>query len=132
MANKKNKKNLYKAPLCLSEIAKKKWEELIPLLEANRVITPSDLMALEALCMNYGMSIELYNAMRDQSNDNTAGGYFIGRNSQTMAEFNGYYKCQATYMRLLNEFGLTPKSRKHINIETEDEDTSPISEMLKE
>lgn len=130
MATKKNEKKLYKAPSCLSKIAKKKWDELIILLDENRVITPSDLMALETLCMNYGMSIELYNAMVDQSSDNTAGGYFIGRNSQTMAEFNGYYKCQATYMRLLNEFGLTPKSRKNINIEADDEGSDPITEMI--
>ncbi len=132
MAKEKKSKKLYKAPLCLSKIAKEKWNELIPLLQANRIITTNDLMALETLCMNYGMSIELYNAMVEQSSDNTAGVYFIGRNYQTMAEFNGYYKCQATYMRLLNEFGITPKSRKNINIEAEEENSDPISDMLKE
>lgn len=116
----------------LENLAKKKWQELYPLLEKKKVITECDLIALETLCINYAMSLDLYNAMKAQSEDGKVAGYFKDRNSQTMGEYNAYYKCQATYMRLLNEFGLTPKSRKNIAIEIEDEAQDPISELINE
>lgn len=47
-----------------------------------------------------------------------------------LAEFNGYYKTQQTVIRLLGEFGLTPKSRKNITIEQKDEMTDPITDMI--
>ena len=131
---KKTKKNIavsFQPPEYLSEIAKNKWNDLLPLLENKKITNASDLMALEMLCTSYAMSIDLYHAMIAQSEDGTIAGYFKDRNSQTMGEYNAYYKSQATYMRLLTEFGMTPKSRKHINIEAENEDGSdPTRDLI--
>ena len=122
--------NKFNAPEYLSDVGKAKYNQLYELLESQKVITPSDVVALEILCVNYEMYIDLHNAMISESTDGTVKGYFIGRNSQTMAEFNGYYKTQQTVIRLLNEFGLTPKSRKNITIEQNDEVTDPITSLI--
>ena len=39
-------------------------------------------------------------------------------------------KLKQTVIRLLNEFGLTPKSRKNITIEQKDEATDPITKLI--
>ena len=121
---------VFKPPKHLSKIAKQKWKELMPILQENNSITAMDLIAFETLCINYGMSIELYNSMVAQSDDGTIAGYFLGRNSQTMGEYNAYNKSQATYMRLLNEFGLTPRSRKNIKMEEAIDFDDPMNQIL--
>ncbi len=64
--------NIFKPPKHLSKIAKKKWKELIPILQENNSITIMDLIAFETLCINYAMSVELYNSMLAQSDDAVA------------------------------------------------------------
>ena len=126
----KKKPNFPKAPTYLTAIAKKKWNELAPMFADSKLLKASDLTALETLCINYSMSLELYNAMIAQSTDSTIAGYFAGRNSQTMGEYNAYYKCQATYTRLLTEFGMTPRSRSKIPTEVTPDAEDDITKMI--
>jgi len=105
----------YHAPQYLSDVGIAKYNQLYELLESQKVITPSDVIALEILCVNYEMYLDLHHAMILESTDGTVKGYFIGRNSQTMAEFNGYYKTQQTVIRLLGELVLLQKVAKYYN-----------------
>ncbi len=125
-----NTEDILKPPKHLNKIAKAKWRELIAVLQESNSITNMDFIAFETLCINYAMSIELYNSMVAQSTDGSIAGYFSGRNSQTMGEYNAYNKCQTTYIRLLNEFGLTPKSRKNIKVESDIDYDDPMSNLL--
>ena len=81
MASKKTKQktltqNKFNAPEYLSDVGKAKYNQLYELLESQKVITPSDVVALEILCVNYEMYIDLHNAMISESTDGTVKGYF--------------------------------------------------------
>lgn len=66
----------YHAPKYLSDVGIAKYNQLYELLESQKVITPSDVIALEILCVNYEMYLDLHHAMVLESTDGTVKGYF--------------------------------------------------------
>jgi P27 family predicted phage terminase small subunit len=53
-----------KCPDYLDEAAKKEWKRLVPILEAMRVLTETDGIALGNLCMQYALLQEAQTKLR--------------------------------------------------------------------
>ncbi len=125
----KNSNNI-EPPVFLNDVAKTKWNEIFPILNSQKIITLNDYLALEELCQAYSEMIELRNAMINDSG--SVAMYLSGKNSQNAPEYTAYNKSREVYLKLIKEFGMTPKSRKNIDgINQTTEETHPLKEMIK-
>ena len=114
-----------KCPDYLDEAAKREWKRLVPILEAMRVLTEADGIALGNLCMQYAMLQEAQTKLRKTGLLMKTRGGFIQQSplvavvSSTVDQVN----------KLCREFGLTPAARTRIQVAPGD---SPSSDPLED
>ena len=101
-----------KCPDYLDEAAKKEWKRLVPVLEAMRVLTEADGIALGNLCMQYALLQEAQTKLRKTGLLMKTRSGFIQQSplvavvSSTVDQVN----------KLCREFGLTPAARTRIQV----------------
>ena len=101
-----------KCPDYLDEAAKREWKRLVPILEAMRVLTEADGIALGNLCMQYALLQEAQTKLRKTGLLMKTRSGFIQQSplvavvSSTVDQVN----------KLCREFGLTPAARTRIQV----------------
>jgi P27 family predicted phage terminase small subunit len=99
------------APEHLTTLARNEWAGLAPVLAALRTVAPADLRALEMLCETLGTAQQAQAVI-------ATGGLTIGSVRSGKIRPHPAVKIlessRAQAVRLLIEFGLTPRARGHV------------------
>lgn len=104
-------------PDYLGEVARKKWDELLPLLQATRVMTRADIEALARLCDTYEWWLATREKLRKEGdsypilNDKGEVKYISQRPEVAIA-----HKLAAQMHTLEADFGLNPASRTKLGV----------------
>jgi P27 family predicted phage terminase small subunit len=128
-----------KPPTGLNRWGRKLWKRIAQQLVDNGVLTELDLPALEQLCQQYGRAQELYDAMTHEIDETgkrrkrSLAEYLVGRNSQTMPEYQVMRQAENLLKAYLEQFGLTPASRNRIDLShAQEEKQDPMEALLNE
>jgi P27 family predicted phage terminase small subunit len=115
-------------PEHLDEIARREWEQLIPILRGMKVLTTADYIALGNLCQAYSTQIKAQKQLaRSGLLYKTRSGYV------QQSPLLGIITAQTTIVNnLLREFGLTPSSRTRIAVVQEPEIQDVWAELAAE
>ena len=109
-------------PEWLDEAARAYWDALVPRLQAMGVLGQSDETALTMLCVTWARWRDAVRVLRH------AGEFYetIGAGFKTVVkrrpEAQIAKECEATLLRLLQEFGLSPAARPRIDASAVDEE----------
>ena len=111
-------------PTYLTDAAKAEWRRVAPACVELGVLTQTDLRALELLCSALAQEAELVAAL---SRD----GPTVGGVGTTKANPAGRLLCEtrAHALRLMSEFGLTPKGRNGLAVAPPPKPANPFAEM---
>jgi len=124
-----------KPPSHLGKFGKKLWKRLAPELIEEGLLTVLDNQALELLCETYDQYRQAHEAVyyvRDAEGKRkrrSLGEYLIGRNSQTMPEYQAMNRNLAEIIRLLREFGMTPVARNRIDLPEKEDAQDPMEKL---
>jgi len=119
-------------PADLGEEGKKHWDIVVRILQDMRVITPLDFFNLRALCIEW----ECYLDHRKKQIASVDGSYYkvSGKNGDSFQphpiHYNGTNHLN-NYIRLCNEFGLSPASRARIGITAQENTKTKAASLLK-
>lgn len=110
-------------PPGLSRKAQDAWNRTAPLLERMGVLTDMDAMALEQLCIVYGVLMTAKDALDD------FGDFSYSTKSESGPEMRRahpevavYFEALRQFNNMLGSFGMTPSSRSKVSI-------SPLKEV---
>ena len=112
-------------PEMLSERAGSAWMVLAPELVAVSVLTTADLPALALLCETQATVAELEQTIREE-------GFTVESAAGTRKAHPALKSLESTRnaaMRLMCEFGLTPKSRKYVEKAPTDSNYNPYDHL---
>jgi len=108
---------------------RKKWQELAVKLISMGVLAEADLDALTMLVQTWILRDEAWQDIEDSGSviivDTKQGKKPIKNPSYAI-----YIECEKVLKPLLEQFGMTPKARQGIKVETKSE-TDPLAELLK-
>jgi P27 family predicted phage terminase small subunit len=134
-------------PSHLGSAGKRQWRKLVKLLEEDGLIKRVDLGCLEACCLAYDEMVqssydmktqrkkmeeaeaEVYNVQEPDSIKARIA--LVKHHSQQIDKArNAKNKAMALYHKFMNEFGLSPGSRKRLDITEEKDDESEFEKMF--
>lgn len=127
-----------KAPSYLNRWAKRKWKELVPQLVDTGILTGVDLGALELCCLQYGIVLELHDAITHYVNEDgkrtkrSIAQYLEGRTIQSQPEYSAMKEAARMYKALAEQFGITPASRSRVDIQGGEKEIDPMEALLDE
>jgi P27 family predicted phage terminase small subunit len=104
-------------PSYLGKVARRKWDELLPLLQSVRVMTRADIDALARLCDTYEWWLAIREKLRKEGesypvlNDKGEVKYVAQRPEVAIA-----HKLAAQLHTLEADFGLNPASRTKLDV----------------
>lgn len=120
------------APADLGSEGKSHWDVVVRELTDLRALSKMDLFNLRALCIEW----ELYIMHRKKQMEEGIGSYFEveGKNGKQIlphpVHYNGTNHLRE-YMKICNEFGLSPASRARIGLASAEPNKSKAAELLK-
>jgi P27 family predicted phage terminase small subunit len=117
-----------KPPYHLSDVAKREWARMYPILTASKVMSDADRAALAAYCQNYARWVKAENHVK------THGEVLISEKG---------YEYQSPWVGMANtaqmqmhkfavEFGMTPASRTRISVAPSSKETDPMEALFNE
>ena len=115
----------------LGEIAAGKWREILPLLQAVKVMTRADVEALARYCDTYEWWLAVRKVLREQGdtypilNDGGQVKYVAQRPEVSIA-----HKLAQQMRQLEQDFGLNPSARTSLNVQTEEKPADDINAIL--
>jgi len=118
-------------PSHLGEVAKDKWNEILPLLQAVKVMTRADVEALARYCDTYEWWISTRAVLKKDGDTypilNDAGEikYIAQRPEVSIA-----HKLAAQLRQLESDFGLSPAARSSLKVEPDATEESVLSKFL--
>jgi P27 family predicted phage terminase small subunit len=118
-------------PLHLGEVAKEKWKDILPLLQAVKVMTRADVEALARYCDTYEWWISTRAVLKKDGDTypilNDAGEikYIAQRPEVSIA-----HKLAAQLRQLESDFGLSPAARSSLKVEPDATEESVLSKFL--
>jgi P27 family predicted phage terminase small subunit len=118
-------------PSHLGEVAKAKWNEILPLLQAVKVMTRADVEALARYCDTYEWWISTRAVLKKDGDTypilNDAGEikYIAQRPEVSIA-----HKLAAQLRQLESDFGLSPAARSSLKVEPDAKEESVLSKFL--
>jgi len=118
-------------PSHLGEVAKAKWKDILPLLQAVKVMTRADVEALARYCDTYEWWISTRAVLKKDGDTypilNDAGEikYIAQRPEVSIA-----HKLAAQLRQLESDFGLSPAARSSLKVEPDATEESVLSKFL--
>jgi P27 family predicted phage terminase small subunit len=118
-------------PLHLGEVAAGKWAELLPLLQAAKIMTRADIEALARYCDTYERWLATRARLKKDGdtypilNDKGEVKYIAQRPEVSIAN-----KLAAQLRQLESDFGLSPAARTSIKVEPNAKEESVLSKFL--
>lgn len=118
-------------PTHLGEVASLKWSEVLPLLQAVRVMTRADVEALARYCDTYEWWLATRAKLRKEGdtypilNDKGEVKYIAQRPEVSIA-----HKLATQLRQLEQDFGMNPSSRTGLNIEPQQEENDDDAQMF--
>jgi P27 family predicted phage terminase small subunit len=118
-------------PLHLGEVAKEKWKDILPLLQAVKVMSRADVEALARYCDTYEWWISTRAVLKKDGDTypilNDAGEikYIAQRPEVSIA-----HKLAAQLRQLESDFGLSPAARSSLKVEPDATEESVLSKFL--
>jgi P27 family predicted phage terminase small subunit len=118
-------------PSHLGEVAKAKWQDILPLLQAVKVMTRADVEALARYCDTYEWWISTRAVLKKDGDTypilNDAGEikYIAQRPEVSIA-----HKLAAQLRQLESDFGLSPAARSSLKVEPDAKEESVLSKFL--
>jgi P27 family predicted phage terminase small subunit len=118
-------------PSHLGEVAAGKWAELLPLLQAVKVMTRADIEALARYCDTYEWWLATRATLKKQGdtypilNDKGEVKYIAQRPEVSIAN-----KLAAQLRQLESDFGLSPAARTSLKVEPDAKEESVLSKFL--
>ena len=118
-------------PQHLGEVAQAKWKELLPLLEAIRVMTDADIEALARYCDTYEWWLATRAILKKDGctypilNDGGEVKYIAQRPEVSIA-----HKLATQLRQLEQDFGLNPSARSSLSVATEKPATDEDAAIL--
>lgn len=115
----------------LGEVAATKWREILPLLQAVKVMTRADVEALARYCDTYEWWLATRKILREQGdtypilNDGGQVKYVAQRPEVSIA-----HKLAQQMRQLEQDFGLNPSARTSLNVQTEEKPADDINAIL--
>jgi P27 family predicted phage terminase small subunit len=115
----------------LGEVAAAKWREILPLLQAVKVMTRADVEALARYCDTYEWWLAVRKVLREQGdtypilNDGGQVKYVAQRPEVSIA-----HKLAQQMRQLEQDFGLNPSARTSLNVQTEEKPADDINAIL--
>lgn len=119
-------------PSHLGEVAAARWSELLPMLQATRVMTCADVEALARYCDTYEWWLATRAKLRKEGdtypilNDGGEVKYIAQRPEVSIA-----HKLAQQLRQLEADFGLSPASRASLKVEPEAKTESTIEKFLR-
>lgn len=118
-------------PSHLGDVAKAKWSEILPLLQAVKVMTRADVEALGRYCDTYEWWVSTRAVLKKDGDTypilNDAGEvkYIAQRPEVSIA-----HKLAAQLRQLESDFGLSPAARSSLKVEPDAKEESVLSKFL--
>lgn len=118
-------------PSHLGEVARAKWQDILPLLQAVKVMTRADVEALARYCDTYEWWISTRAVLKKDGDTypilNDAGEikYIAQRPEVSIA-----HKLSAQLRQLESDFGLSPAARSSLKVEPDAKEESVLSKFL--
>lgn len=118
-------------PSHLGEVARAKWQDILPLLQAVKVMTRADVEALARYCDTYEWWISTRAVLKKDGDTypilNDAGEikYIAQRPEVSIA-----HKLAAQLRQLESDFGLSPAARSSLKVEPDAKEESVLSKFL--
>ena len=118
-------------PSHLGEVAAAKWNELLPLLQAVRVMTRADIEALARYCDTYEWWLATRAKLKKEGdtypilNDKGEIKYIAQRPEVSIAN-----KLAVQLRQLESDFGLSPAARTSLKVEPDAKEESTLSKFL--
>ena len=118
-------------PSHLGEVAQAKWRELLPMLQAVKVMTRADVEALARYCDTWEWWLAVRKVLREQGdtypilNDGGQVKYVAQRPEVSIA-----HKLAQQMRQLEQDFGLNPSARTSLNVQTEEKPADDINAIL--
>lgn len=115
----------------LGDVAAAKWREILPLLQAVKVMTRADVEALARYCDTYEWWLATRKVLREQGdtypilNDGGQVKYVAQRPEVSIA-----HKLAQQMRQLEQDFGLNPSARTSLNVQTEEKPADDINAIL--
>ena len=115
----------------LGEVAAAKWREILPLLQAVKVMTRADVEALARYCDTYEWWLATRKILREQGdtypilNDGGQVKYVAQRPEVSIA-----HKLAQQMRQLEQDFGLNPSARTSLNVQAEEKPADDIDAIL--
>jgi P27 family predicted phage terminase small subunit len=113
-------------PEHLSAEAKKKWDDLAPVLHAASLLTEGDQIALASLCQAYATMAQAQKMLNKTS--------LIFQTPSGYVQQSPLFSIITTSMELINklcrEFGLTPSSRSRLSVAKAEKETDLLDDAL--
>lgn len=120
-----------KAPNVLGKEGKRVWDILAKELKDQKLISVIDLLALTALCIEWELYIEHRIAQKDIKSYYELKGKDGAKSYQPHpVHYNGTNHLRE-FIRLCNEFGLSPASRARIGLSNQEHTRSKAADLLK-
>jgi P27 family predicted phage terminase small subunit len=118
-------------PLHLGEVAAARWRELLPMLQATRVMTRADVEALARYCDTYEWWLAVRAKLKAEGdtypilNDGGEIKYIAQRPEVSIA-----HKLAQQLRQLEADFGLSPAARTSLKVEPDASQESTLSKFL--
>lgn len=118
-------------PPHLGEVATARWRELLPMLQAVKVMTRADVEALARYCDTYEWWLATRVKLKKEGdtypilNDKGEVKYIAQRPEVSIA-----HKLAVQLRQLEQDFGLNPSARTSLNVQTEEKPADDINAIL--
>jgi P27 family predicted phage terminase small subunit len=118
-------------PPHLGEVAAARWRELLPMLQAVKVMTRADVEALARYCDTYEWWLAVRARLKKEGdtypilNDKGEIKYIAQRPEVSIA-----HKLAVQLRQLEQDFGLNPSARTSLNVEAEEKPADDIDAIL--
>jgi P27 family predicted phage terminase small subunit len=113
------------APDHLTELARKEWHRLAPLVAEQRTLTQADLRGFELLCDTLASAAQAQEVIAREGMTITGDGGKI--RAHPAVKILEAARAQAT--RLLIEYGLTPRARGHVEPAADTTPHNPFADL---
>jgi len=118
-------------PVHLGKVAARKWQELLPLLQAVKIMTKADVEALARYCDTYEWWLATRAKLKKEGdtypilNDKGDVKYIAQRPEVSIA-----HKLAVQMRQLEQDFGLNPSSRSSLSVEPQPQATDEAAAIL--
>jgi P27 family predicted phage terminase small subunit len=115
-------------PYHLSDVAKREWARMYPILTASKVMSDADRAALAAYCQSYARWVLAEGHLKREGYIKVSDkGYEYQSNWVGIAN-----KALEMMHKFLTEFGMTPASRTRISVAPSSKETDPMEALFNE